>query len=50
MTRRELMFLMAGPMTAVRALRAEQKAMPVIGYLDSGSPGSDCLAGRQASK
>jgi putative tryptophan/tyrosine transport system substrate-binding protein len=23
---------------------------PVIGYLDSGSPGSDCLAGRQASK
>jgi putative tryptophan/tyrosine transport system substrate-binding protein len=37
--RRELMLLLAGAMTA-RALRAQQRAIPVIGYLASGSPGS----------
>jgi hypothetical protein len=40
MNRRELMLLLGSAMTAARALRAQQKAMPVIGYLGSGSPGS----------
>jgi putative tryptophan/tyrosine transport system substrate-binding protein len=45
MRRRELMLLLAGTMTATRALRAQQKAMPVIGYLgDSVSPNSPSLA------
>jgi hypothetical protein len=35
MTRRELMLLLGGMMTAARALRAQQKAMPVIGFLGS---------------
>jgi putative ABC transport system substrate-binding protein len=39
MRRRELMLLLGGTMTAGRALRAQQKAMPVIGYLHFGSPG-----------
>jgi putative tryptophan/tyrosine transport system substrate-binding protein len=39
MNRRELMLLVGGAMTAARALRAQQKATPVIGYLASGSPG-----------
>jgi putative tryptophan/tyrosine transport system substrate-binding protein len=39
MNRRELMLLLAGAMTAARALRAQQKAMPVIGFLGSTSPG-----------
>ena len=38
MRRREVMVLL-GAMTAARALRAQQKAMPVIGYLGSESPG-----------
>jgi putative tryptophan/tyrosine transport system substrate-binding protein len=33
MRRRELMFVLAGMMTTARSLRAQQKAMPVIGYL-----------------
>jgi putative tryptophan/tyrosine transport system substrate-binding protein len=36
--RRELMLLLAGAMTPARALRAQQKAMPVIGFLSSTSP------------
>jgi putative ABC transport system substrate-binding protein len=40
MTRRELMLLLLGSaLTASRGLRAEQKAMPVIGYLNATSPG-----------
>jgi putative tryptophan/tyrosine transport system substrate-binding protein len=35
--RRELL-LLAGAMTVARPLRAQQKAMPVIGYLNSNSP------------
>jgi hypothetical protein len=38
MRRRELMLFLGGAMTATRALRAQQKAMPVIGFLSGGSP------------
>ena len=39
MDRRKLMLLLAGAMTAAPPLRAQQKAMPVIGFLGSTSPG-----------
>jgi hypothetical protein len=38
MRRRELMLLLGGAMIAARALRAQQKAMPVIGYLRGQAP------------
>jgi putative ABC transport system substrate-binding protein len=38
MRRRELMLLLGGAMTVARTLRAQQKAMPVIGVLGSTSP------------
>jgi putative tryptophan/tyrosine transport system substrate-binding protein len=37
MRRRELMLLLGGAMTAARAVFAQQKAMPVVGFLGSGS-------------
>jgi putative tryptophan/tyrosine transport system substrate-binding protein len=39
MMRRELMLLLGGAMTAARALSAQQKLMPVIGFLGAASPG-----------
>ncbi len=39
MRRRELLLLLGGAMTAARALRAQQKEMPVIGFLGNASPG-----------
>ena len=38
MNRRNFMLLLGGAVTAARALHAQQKAMPVIGWLSSGSP------------
>ena len=38
MRRRELMLLLGGAMTVARTLRAQQKAMPVIGYLNAAKP------------
>jgi hypothetical protein len=35
--RRELVLLLTGALTAAPALRAQQRAMPVIGYLGSTS-------------
>jgi putative ABC transport system substrate-binding protein len=40
MRRRELLVLLGAAMTAPRALRAQQKAMPVIGVLQGLSPGA----------
>src|SRR6267378_5688342 len=40
MTRRELILLLGGAMMTARTLRAQQKAMPVIGYLESGAAGA----------
>jgi len=37
MRRRELMLMLGGAMTAIRGLRAQQKAMPVIGFLSGGA-------------
>jgi putative tryptophan/tyrosine transport system substrate-binding protein len=39
MTRRELLLLLAGAVTAALGVRAEQKATQVIGFLSGGSPG-----------
>jgi putative ABC transport system substrate-binding protein len=39
MRRRKLMLLLGGALTTARVLRAQQKAMPVIGFLNIASPG-----------
>jgi putative ABC transport system substrate-binding protein len=39
MRRRELMLLLTGAVTAARSIHAQQKAMPVIGFLGGTSPG-----------
>jgi putative ABC transport system substrate-binding protein len=39
MRRRELMLLLGGVMTVARTASAQQKAMPVVGYLSLASPG-----------
>jgi putative tryptophan/tyrosine transport system substrate-binding protein len=39
MRRRDLVLLFTGSLAAARALSAQQKAMPVIGFLGGGSPG-----------
>jgi putative ABC transport system substrate-binding protein len=39
MRRREVLLLLGGALTAGRTLCAQQKAMPVIGYLSGGLPG-----------
>jgi ABC-type uncharacterized transport system substrate-binding protein len=41
MRRRELMLLLGGAMTVARVVRAQQKSMPVIGYLASATPGAN---------
>ena len=38
MNRRELMLLLCGAMTAPHPTQAQQKVIPVIGYLGSTSP------------
>jgi putative ABC transport system substrate-binding protein len=43
MTRRELLLLVGGALTATYPLRAQQKAMPVIGYLNGTSPEANAL-------
>ena len=40
MTRRELLLILGGAMTAAGAVRAQQKAIPVIGFLSGVSPQS----------
>src|SRR5205823_4192413 len=44
MRRRELLLLVAGAVTAPRALSAQQKAMPVIGFLGLSSPSASRMA------
>ena len=44
MRRRELLLVLASGMMGARAVRAQQKAMPVIGYLSLVSPGYSASA------
>ncbi len=47
MNRRELMLVLGGAMTAARGLRAQQKPVPVIGYLSSTAAGAGLAAFHQ---
>jgi putative tryptophan/tyrosine transport system substrate-binding protein len=47
MNRRELMLLLGGALATAPPLRAQQKAMPVIGYLSIGSAGPGATAFRR---
>jgi len=46
MKRRELLLILGSAMMMAPNLRAQQRAMPVIGYLSSGSPESDNIPAR----
>src|SRR5215469_7075027 len=46
MRRRELLLVLTAGMIGARAVRAQQKAMPLIGYLSVGSPETDNIPGR----
>jgi putative tryptophan/tyrosine transport system substrate-binding protein len=41
MKRRKFMLLLGAAMTAARGFRAQQKAIPVVGYLNNASPPAD---------
>ena len=47
MNRRELLVLVGGAMAVAPPLRAQQKSLPVVGYLSVGSPGPQVSAFRQ---
>src|ERR1700730_14771627 len=43
MRRRELLLLLGGAVTAARPLRAQQKKMPVVGYLNGSTPEANAV-------
>jgi putative ABC transport system substrate-binding protein len=49
MRRRELILALGGAIASARTLRAQQKAMPVIGFLGAGSPGPSAYAPQAAA-
>jgi putative ABC transport system substrate-binding protein len=49
MRRREFLLLLGSTIAMTRGVRAQQKAMPVIGYLSSGSPDTDTFSAARAA-